>query len=127
MTSTGITLHDLTDKCELQSQDLEKEISEEHLRDVSRIIDDHEIVGFELELTQQEMNDINQDGQTQVRRRLKMLKKWKQKNAFKATYRKLIDALLKCHRGDAARDVCELLSQSKWGYKCADNTHNCHL
>jgi len=112
MTSTGITLHDLTDECELQSQDLEKEISEKHLRDVSRIIDDHEIVGFELELTQQEINDITQDGRTQELRRLKMLKKWKQ------TYRKLIDALLKCHRGDAARDVCELLSQSKRGYKC---------
>lgn len=102
------------DKFGLQLQDLEEEISEEHLREASRIIDDHELVGPELGLTPQEMNDINYDAPTQELRRLKMLKKWKQKCSFKATYTKLIDALLKCHRGDLARGVCELLSQSKW-------------
>ena len=35
-------------------------------------------------------------------------------SAWKATYRKLIEALLKCGREDIAKKVGELLAQSKY-------------
>ena len=108
-----ISLQDLIEKYQLSSHQLYREVSEEHLRDVSWIIDDHEIVGLELGLSDPEMDEIDADAKTQQLRRMKMLKTWKQKFAWTATYRRLIEALLKCHRGGDAQKVCELLAPSK--------------
>ena len=109
-----ISLEDLIDKFQLSQKLLGKEVSEEHLKEVSRIIDDHEIVGPELGLTQQEMTAISRDGKTHDLQKVAVLRKWKQKFSWKATFRVLIEALLKCNRADHARQVCELLAQSKF-------------
>lgn len=116
MAEPGTTLQNLIERYQLSSDLLDKEISDEHLRKASRIIDDHEIVGFELELNESEMAAINQDAHTQERQRVAMLRKWKQKNAWNATYKKFIVALLNCDRRSIARDVCELLTQSTCKY-----------
>lgn len=113
MAGNGISLQDLIDKYNLSEHMLERELSEEHLTKVSRIIDDHEMVGPELGLTPSEMTTIRSDVNRQELQRLEMLTKWKQKCSWKATYRKLIEGLLRCSRGDNARKVCELLTQSK--------------
>ena len=114
MAGKGISLQALTDRYNLSQDVLDKEVSEEHLREVSRIIDDHEVVGPELGLSQPQMSAINSDAKTQELRRMKMLENWKQIFAYEATYRKLIEALLKCYRRDIAQNVCELLVQSKY-------------
>ena len=113
MAGCRISLQGLIDKYQLSPHQLNKEVSEKHLRDVSRIIDDHETVGPELGLSPAEITAINSDARTQELRRMEMLKKWKQKFVWGATYMQLIEALLKCGRGGDARDVCDLLAQSK--------------
>ena len=107
------SLQDLIEKYHLTPRQLDKEVSEEHLMDVSWIIADHETVGPELGLSDAEITAVNADGRTQQLKKIKMLKTWKQKSAWKATYRRLIEALLKCCRGDNAQKVCELLAPSK--------------
>ena len=91
------------------------------LREVSIIIDDHEVVGPELGLTEAEITAINCDGSTEDHRKLEMLQIWKRKYSCEATYRVFIEALLKCSRADHAQRVCELLAESKcyditWSY-----------
>ena len=107
------SLQDLIEKYQLSPHQLDKEVSEEHLRDMSRIIADHEIVGPELGLSDAEMVAVDTDARTQQLKKMKMLKTWKQEFSFKATYRRLIEALLRCHRGGDAQKVCELLASSK--------------
>ena len=107
------SLQDLIEKYHLTSHQLDKEVSEEHLMDVSWIIADHETVGPALELSDVEMTAVDADARTQQLKKMKMLKTWKQKFAWKATYRRLIEALLRCHRGGDAQKVCELLAPSK--------------
>ena len=80
---------------------------------MSRIIADHEEVGPELGLTEQEMIAINRDARTHELQKKAMLTRWKQKNAWNATYRTLLEALLKCKRAGDAQKVCKLLAQSK--------------
>ena len=109
----GISLQDLIEKYQLSLHQLDEEVSEEHLRDVSRIIDDHEIVGPELGLSDAEMTALNADGRTHQLKKMEMLRKWRQKSVWKATYRRLIEALLHCGRGNHAQKVCELLAPSK--------------
>ena len=111
MAGAGISLQDLSVRFQLSQALLDEEVSEEHLRETSRIIEDHEIIGPELGLTTQEMTAICSS--SQGLQRLKMLNKWKQKCVWNATYRQLIEAFLKCGRGDHARDLCQLLTQSK--------------
>lgn len=119
MASSEISLQDLTERYHLSQDLLDKEVSKDHLRKVSDIIDDHNIVGPELGLTDQDMCTINDVNRQELQKR-ETLKKWNQKYAWNATYRKLIEALLRCHRAGLARDVCELLHHSKffWSYTC---------
>lgn len=112
MATPGISLKDLMEKYNLSQDQLDVEVSDEHLREMSGIIDDPEIVGFQLGLTEPEMTAINRDAGTQERQRVYMLRKWKQKRSWRATYRELIEALLKSSRAEQARSVCELLSSS---------------
>jgi len=110
---TGISLQGLIDKFELSEDLLRNELSEEHLNEASRIIDDHEIVGYELGLAEAEMTAINADASKQELRRKVMLRRWKRKYALKATYRKFIEVLLRCSRADQATELCKLLAQGK--------------
>lgn len=121
MEINDISLQDLKDRYQLSQDQLDKELTEEHLKQVSIIIDDHEIVGPEMGLTEAEITAINCDGNTQDQRNLEMLKIWKRKYHWNATYRMLIEALLKCSRADHAQRVCELLAESK----CYDITWSC--
>ena len=112
MAGSGISLQELKNKFHLSQDQLDAEVSDEHLREASRIITDHKVLGPELGLTPGEMTDIDQEQSPELQRSA-MLRSWKQKLAWKATYRALIEALLKCSRADHARDVCKLLTQSK--------------
>ena len=103
----ALSLQDLIVKNGLSSHQLDQ-VSEEHLLHVSRIIAEHDILGFELGLSNAEMVAINADGRTHELKKMGMLRAWKQKFAFRATYRRLIEALLKCSRGGEAQKVCEL-------------------
>ena len=51
---------------------------------------------------------IKREHEEEVTRRHAMLRKWKQVNAFKATYRELVSIFLKTKRGDLARRVCDV-------------------
>ena len=56
----AVSLPELLDRLHLSQGQLDVEISDEHLTEASSIIDDHEILGPELRLTEVEMSDINQ-------------------------------------------------------------------
>ena len=123
----GVSLQDLIDTFELSEDLLKNEMSEEHMNEASRILDDHEIVGYELGLTKAEMTAINADARNQELRRMEMLRRWKQKRTRKATYKKLIEALLCCSRADQATDLCKLLARSKYSrnHDYDMQPHNC--
>ena len=93
-------------KYHLSPHQLDKVISTEHVWEVSRII--YESLGLELGLTKTDIHDPWPHDWPH-----KMLRIWKRKFAEKATYRTLIEALLRCNRRDDAQKVCELLAESK--------------
>lgn len=115
----GISLQDLIHRFHLSQDLLDKEVSDKHVREASRIIDDHKILGSELGLTTSEMTAINENAKTHELQKEAMLTKWKQKFLWKATYRALLNALLSCSRANHARELCKLLAQSK----CFWNRH----
>ena len=114
MAGPRILLQDLIDRFQLSQKLLDQELSDEHLTKASKIIADHEILGPRLGLTEQEMIAIERDARTHELKKEAMLRKWKQKFSWRATYCMIIEALLECNRADHAREVCELLAQSKF-------------
>ena len=112
MTKAGISLQELMDKFDLSHYQLNGEICHEHLMDVARIIDDPESLGLCLGLGLDEVTAIRLE-RTQQLQQSAMLRRWKQRFAWKATYRTLIKALLECERADLAVKVSGLLTQSE--------------
>ena len=65
-------------------------------------------LGRRLKLEEPELTELHQENEELSEKVLAMLRKWRQKNAFEATYRCLYDAL--CHklvnRKDLAKEFC---------------------
>ena len=91
----------------LTEEQLNVECTDEHILQVGETIA-WKAVGNYL-LTPVELEDIETDGHNEPDRRHKMLRKWKQKCSSKATYKALIEAMLKAKRRDQAGGVCALI------------------
>ena len=103
----GITLDDCIEHFDLAAEVLDAKCSDEHILDVSRFLDWKGVAAY-LKL---DVDAVESDGRDEADKRRKTLQNWKNKFAFKATYRNLIQALLDSGRGDHAEEVCELLQK----------------
>ena len=92
-------------------KNIDKECSDNDILEFGDFCDPWELVGTYLQLNQAEISAIAEDYRRVSLRRLGVLQKWKSKLAFKATYRVLIDALLKCGKAHQALQVCQILAQ----------------
>ena len=90
---------------------IDSECSDVDIRDFADFCDPWRQVGLHLGLTKGQLNAIDEDNRTVSLKRLGVLQKWKEMFVFKATYRVLIEALLKCGKADTALQVCNTLAQ----------------
>ena len=103
------TLDDLVRVTGVPLQKLDEPCSDEHLRDISSGLTQWRTVAPHLSLEEGDIEEIERDIKTESEKRLKALRKWKNKYSFKATYRVLTEALLKCRMAHPAEKVCRLL------------------
>ena len=108
----GITLDDCIEQFGLDDEVLGTKCSEEHILAVSSFLNWKGVAPY-LELTDSEVEAVDSDGKDEADKQHTTLKKWKSKFAFKATYRNLIQALLKSGKGDHAEEVCKLFQKGK--------------
>ena len=106
----GITLDDCIQHFDLAAEDLDATCSDEHILSVSKLLDWRGVAPY-LNLTEPEVDEVDLDGRDERDKRHKTLQKWKSKFAFRATYRKLIQALLESGKADHAEEVCKLLQK----------------
>ena len=106
----GITLEDCIEHFHLAAEVLDAKCSDEHILDVSRFLDWKGVAPY-LKLTDSEVGAVDSDRRDEQDKWHKTLEKWKSKFAFKATYRNLIQALLKSGKGEDAEEVCKLLEK----------------
>ena len=104
------TLDDLVRVTGVPLQKLDEPCSDEHLITISSDLTQWRTVAPYLGLKESDIEEIETDARTESQKRSKALRKWKNKYSFKATYRVLMEALLKCHMADRAEKVCHLLS-----------------
>ena len=74
---------------------------------------DWQLTGFHLELTDGEITAVDGDYRSVDEKRIGMVRRWKERFAFKATYRVFIEALLSCGKASDAIDACRAVVSSK--------------
>ena len=106
----GVTLKELLDHLDLHESQLDQRCTDEHLRDIALHIDKWEVYASYLGLTQADIDGIKEDGRSNAEKKIRALQEWKRKNAFKATFRFLVeDVFLKAENAELAEKVCSLL------------------
>ena len=108
---TGFTLQDVAVQAGVgRLEILEKECSQQLLLSLAKLCVDWKLIGFHLDLTRAEIVAVDGDNHTIDEKRVGMLGRWREKFAFKATYRVLIEALLACGRTSDAVDACKTIA-----------------
>ena len=102
------TLDGLVKKLGISLTLLGQKCSDEHLKSISLFLD-WRIVAPHLGLSETDIQDIDFDKRTEPEKRLKALQKWKMKRGYLATFKNLVQVLLKVDHADDAEQVCRLL------------------
>ena len=74
---------------------------------------DWQLIGLHLELTKADIVAVDGDYRSVEEKRVGMMGTWKEKFAFKATYRVFIEALLLCGKSSDAIEACKTVVSSK--------------
>ena len=102
-------LGDLVRHCDIQSSSLDEEVTNAYFFEISRYLSEWKLIASKAGLTDDEVAAIEEDNSKAERKRISFLETWKQKFAMKATYRALIESLLRIKRVEDARGVCQVL------------------
>lgn len=95
----------------LTSDSVNKVCSDDHILEISSFLTNWELVANHLGLQPPQIEVIKHDASNNLQlKRLKTLQKWKTCFVFDATYRKLLEALLKNGSTDLVVEVCRLLN-----------------
>ena len=114
-----VSIQDLVKFCEITEDWLDREVTYERFNDISSHLTQWKRIVHSLNISEDEVEAIENDQPKAEMQKISFLKTWKQKMSFKATYRALVDALLSIERAEDARGVCQILTG-----KHVSNTHN---
>ena len=106
---------ELCKKFELRSDDIDKEVSDEHINEIYSQLEKWEEVANHLGLTGPDIEGIVRKASSFVGlMRLYTLQEWKKKKKINKTntYQVLLEALLKCGCTSSAEDLCKLLKKT---------------
>ena len=105
----AVTVEELEQHYKIPEGVLNEEVSDEHIKEISTILDSWNLIASHLDLSKGEIEAVDKNRKTEEEKRLLMLQKWKQALFFKATYKKLLEALLTVRRADQAGKVCQMI------------------
>ena len=107
---TSLTTHDLAQHCGISESCLETEVAREHFPQLSRFLTQWKLLSPLLDVSQAGVDTVESDNRKEEVKRVSFLEVWKQKMSFKATYRVLVESLLKIERVDDAKGICKGIS-----------------
>ena len=105
----GVTFEKLIARVGISADELNKPCSDEHITSISLFLTNWQTVVPLLGLNETDEENVEEEGNNTQNKRYKMLRRWKDKNLFEATYRVLVDVFLKLGKANLAGEVCKLL------------------
>ena len=108
--SAGVSLKELLDHVGISNADLDTECSDEDLTSLAFKISSWKFVARFLDLEETDIVDITDKHVSEKERAHLMLKRWKERLGFKATFRVLVEVFLeKLKNAQMAEEVCHQL------------------
>ena len=104
----------LVQHCGIEEANLDIEVTNDCFHEISLSLSDWRLLDL---LTDAEVGAIESSSHTEESKKKAFLNKWKQKLSSKATYRLLVDALLRIERKDDALKLCKLLKSKQSEYQ----------
>ena len=104
-----ITIEDVANQASISLDSLSEECSRTVLFDLAKYCIDWQLVGKRLGLSDTDITAVDSDNNTKDRKRVGVLEKWKDRCAFKATYRVFIEALLSQGMAQTAIEACKVI------------------
>ena len=114
-TGPSLTAEKIAEESGVPRAKLDEECSKEHINEISLFLTSWKTLAPHLYLEDTDIEEIDQDGKTEQEKKLKTLQKWKERFIFQATYKVLMEALLKIGKADRVRKVCHLLQSPAIG------------
>ena len=111
----AVTVQELAEHFKLSENALSQQVSDDHITETSTFLGAWKLIAPHLGLSQEEVEAVDNDGESEQHKTLLTLQKWKQALFFKATYQTLLEALLAAKRADLAGEVCKMMAR----YQCA--------
>ena len=110
---SGITLDELLKEVGISPEQLNETCTIDHLLNIALFLTSWRTLAPHLQLSSGEVEVVDVDAHGEKERRQMCLKLWKDKFAYRATYRVLVEALMKIGNADQAKEVCRLLESQQ--------------
>ena len=108
-----VTLQELMSHVGVSAEVRKEPCTEAHLSTIALWLPDWQIAAPHLGASADAHVSTNQQEKNRY-----VLNQWKQRFAFKATYKHLVEVLLTVGRADVAEEVCSLLASTTGKYSC---------
>ena len=106
-----ISLENLMKRTKVTNEQLDKEVDNLHLNDLSEHIVDYKKYGPRLGLSDADIKTFERDHTISYSIKLitaAVFKEWHRKRVSEATYRELVEVALKLEDGTGAEEICKL-------------------
>lgn len=115
-----VTFQELISHVGVSDEALKESCTEAHLSMIALWLPDWQMVAPHLGVSADVHDSTNQQEKNQY-----ILNQWKQRFAFKATYKRLVEVLLEIGRADVAEKVCSLLVSTTGKFTTDDYSPSC--
>ena len=110
---TGLSIEEAADSTGIGLDILSKVCSDAASLDLAKYCVEWKLIGWRVGLTEGDLVAIDRDNGSEEEKRVGMLKKWKSRFAFNATYQALIEALLAEGRSAEAIEACKVIKATE--------------
>ena len=94
----------------LSADELSKPCDDSIIPSLADCFSEWEVIFGSL-LNEIDIDDIDKENATGVKKRIAALRKWRNRNGYKATYKVLVDALLNRGEQYQAENLCKILAE----------------
>ena len=117
----SVTLDEIVQNAKVSLEYLNKTISDAHVLDFAKYFTKYEEIGPHLGLAETTLEEIGRDYHTTELKRRATLRKFRDEYLAKATYHRLIEALIACKMAHSAFKICKELykEEGKEGHAIA--------
>ena len=111
-----VSAEDVANEIGLAADELSKSCNNSIIPSLADCFSEWEVIFGSL-LSEIELNGVDKENTTGVKKRIAALRKWKARNGCEATYKVLVDALLNRDERDQAENLCKILADHSMSNK----------